>query len=60
MKTWTLCTEQKKNILMLFMSSNEIYFIFYKNNLHIPVGLDWYRVYVFVCASCWFSKKWKI
>jgi hypothetical protein len=46
-----LCTEQK-NILMLFMSSNEVYFIFYKTNLHIPVELDWYHIYVFVCASC--------
>jgi hypothetical protein len=44
---------------MLFMSSNEIYFILYKTNLHILVGLDWYHVYIFLCASCWFYKKVK-
>jgi len=41
------------------MSSNEIYFIFYKTNLHIPAGLDRYHVYVLVYARCWFYKKMK-
>jgi len=41
------------------MSSNKIYFIFYKTNLHIPAQLDWYHVYVFVNASAGFIKKIK-